>query len=168
MQSVAGIGNGARFFLQPLSTTSSNISPTTTQPSFVSNPRTIPTQLCLNHNSTTRKRMREAAAESSSSWSLGEYAVSIRSDFRSPASLPPRPQHAADATRRYPTLFRHSHLECPCKIPVSMWNVTDLPGERKRCWPYARQYVRPLCSAVAGRHMPIASSSFVRAIQRVA
>ena len=45
-------------------------------------------------------------AESSSSWSLGEYAVSIRSDFRSTASLPPRPQHAADATRRYPTLFR--------------------------------------------------------------
>ena len=59
-----------------------------------------------NHAPTTRKRIREAAAESSSSWSLGEYAVSIRSDFRSTASLPPRPQHAADATRRYPTLFR--------------------------------------------------------------
>ena len=53
-----------------------------------------------------RKRIRSAVAESSSSWSLGEYAVSIRSDFRSTASLPPRPQHAADATRRYPTLFR--------------------------------------------------------------
>ena len=37
---------------------------------------------------------------------LGEYAVSIRSDFRSTVSLPPHPQHAADATRRYPTLFR--------------------------------------------------------------
>ena len=31
--------------------------------------------------------IREAAAEGSSSWSLGEYAVSIRSDLRSPASL---------------------------------------------------------------------------------
>ena len=39
---------------------------------------------------TTRQRIREAAAESSSSWSLGGYAVSIRSDFRSTASLPPR------------------------------------------------------------------------------
>ena len=40
-----------------------------------------------NHAPTTRKRIREAVAESS--WSLGEYAVSIRSDFRSTASLPP-------------------------------------------------------------------------------
>ena len=31
----------------------------------------------------------EAAAEGSSSWTLGEYAVSIRSDLRSTASLPP-------------------------------------------------------------------------------
>ncbi len=30
----------------------------------------------------------EVAAEGSSSWTLGEYAVSIRSDLRSPASLP--------------------------------------------------------------------------------
>jgi hypothetical protein len=50
---------------------------------------TIPHPIFSNHNSTTRKRIREAAAESSSSWSLGEYAVSIRSDFRSTASLPP-------------------------------------------------------------------------------
>ena len=33
---------------------------------------------------------------------VGSPALSIRST----ASLPPRPQHAADATRRYPTLFR--------------------------------------------------------------
>ena len=52
--------------------------------------------------------------------------------------------------------------------PVSRWNVTLAPGARKRCCPWARQYARPLCSAVAGRHMPIASSSFVLAIQRVA
>ena len=39
-----------------------------------------------NHAPTTRKRIREAAAESSSSWSLGEYAVSIRSDLRSAAT----------------------------------------------------------------------------------
>ena len=50
---------------------------------------TIPHPIFSNHNSTTRKRIREAAAESSYSWSLGEYAVSIRSDFRSTASLPP-------------------------------------------------------------------------------
>ena len=55
-----------------------------------------------NHAPTTRKRIREAAAESSSSWSLGEYAVSPRSDLRSPASLP-----AASTTRcrRYKTLY---------------------------------------------------------------
>ena len=45
---------------------------------------------CVPLHLTTRQRIREAAAESSSSWSLGEYAVSIRSDFRSTASLPPR------------------------------------------------------------------------------
>ena len=50
---------------------------------------TIPHPIFSNHNSTTRKRVREAAAESSSSWNLGEYAVSIRSDFCSTASLPP-------------------------------------------------------------------------------
>ena len=89
--------------------------PTTTQPRATPNhllrvesksdsDSTITHPIFSNHNSTTRKRIREAAAESS--WNLGEYAVSIRSDFRSTASLPPRPQHAADATRRYPTLFR--------------------------------------------------------------
>ena len=40
-----------------------------------------------------------AMAESSSSWSLGEYAVSIRSDFRSTASLPPH----------QPRWIRHVH-----------------------------------------------------------
>ena len=50
---------------------------------------TIPHPWSYNSDSTTRKRIREAVAESSSSWSLGEYAVPIRSDFRSTASLPP-------------------------------------------------------------------------------
>ena len=50
---------------------------------------TIPHSRFSNHNSTTRKRIREAAAESYSSWSLGEYAVSIRPGLRSTASLPP-------------------------------------------------------------------------------
>ena len=35
--------------------------------------------------------IREALAEGS--WTLGEYAVSIRSDLRSPASLPPHQLH---------------------------------------------------------------------------
>ena len=53
-----------RQFFQP----SNNHAPTTTQPSFVSNPRTISTQPSRirrfsNHNSTTRKRIREAAVE---------------------------------------------------------------------------------------------------------
>ena len=85
---------------------------------------TIPHPIFSNHNSTTRKRIREAAAESSSSCSLGEYAVSIRSDFRSTASLPPRPQHTADATRRYPTLIS-SGLQEEWKLcyrsPVTFW-----------------------------------------------
>ena len=37
--------------------------------------------------------IREALAEGSSSWTLGEYAVSIRSDLRSTASLPPHQLH---------------------------------------------------------------------------
>ena len=68
-----------------------------------------------NRYSTTRKRIREAAAESSSSWSLGEYAVSIRSDFRSTASLPPRPQHAAtlqDAIRLYSDHYNPVQAKC--------------------------------------------------------
>ena len=66
---------------------------------------TIPHPIFSNHNSTTRKRIREAAAESSS-WSLGEYAVSIRSDFRSTASLPP---HQSRQIRRGQTLLTHLH-----------------------------------------------------------
>ena len=50
---------------------------------------TIPHPIFSNHNSTTRKRIREAVSESSSSWNLGEYAVSIRPGLRSTASLPP-------------------------------------------------------------------------------
>ena len=48
---------------------------------------TIPHPWSYNSDSTTRKRIREAAAESS--WSLGEYAASARSDIRSTTSLPP-------------------------------------------------------------------------------
>jgi len=50
---------------------------------------TIPHSRFSNHNSTTRKRIHSAEAESSPSWSLGEYAVSIRPGLRSTASLPP-------------------------------------------------------------------------------
>ena len=94
-------------------------------------------------------------AESSSSWTLGEYAVSIRSDFRSTASLPPhqqrqirtpvatasrlaygsgdmRPQHAADATRRYPTLFRLNHSHAAhfviCKRSIVDGHIVDHAG----------------------------------------
>ncbi len=60
----------------------------------------------INRHSTTRKRIREAAAESSSSWSLGEYAVSIRPGLRSTASLPP---HQSRQIRRGQTLLTHLH-----------------------------------------------------------
>ena len=43
---------------------------------------TIPHPRSSNSDSTMRKRIRSAVAESSSSWHLGGYAVSIRSDFR--------------------------------------------------------------------------------------
>ena len=40
--------------------------------------------------------IREALAEGSFSWTLGEYAVSIRSDLRSTASLPASPTAYSD------------------------------------------------------------------------
>ncbi len=63
---------------------------------------------------------------------LGEYAVSPRSDLRSPASLPPRPQHAADATRRYTTLFRHSRFAgiLPDSVVIQRVEIAESPVKR--------------------------------------
>ena len=59
---------------------------------------------------------------------VGSPALSIRST----ASLPPRPQHAADATRRYPTLFRHSHSHAMhfviCERSIVDGHIVDHTG----------------------------------------
>ena len=89
---------------------------------------TIPHPIFSNHNSTTRKRIREAAAESSSSWSLGEYAVSIRSDFRSTASLPP---HQSRQIRRGQTLLTHIHTH-EGEVVLSVQGRTPIPAGKSR------------------------------------
>ena len=67
---------------------------TTTQPSFVSNPRTISTQPSHIHDPTTptqpcAKGFVRRWPKAPPRGTLGEYAVSPRSDLRSTASLPP-------------------------------------------------------------------------------
>jgi len=85
---------------------------------------TVPHSRFSNSNSysTTRQRIRSAAAESSSSWSLGEYAVSIRSDFRSTASLPPH--QPRQICRVHNTLSMPSDAILPfAALDVGQWKT---------------------------------------------
>ena len=97
--------------------------------------------------------IRSAVAEGSSSWSLGEYAVSIRPGLRSTASLPP---HQSRQIRRGQTLLTHLHTHegevvCPYRgsqTPVQgrstprTGEVAD-PGRGQRRSPQGRAAAAP-------------------------
>ena len=52
--------------------------------------------------------------------------------FAPPPHFPPRPQHAADATRRYTTLFRHSRFAgiLPDSVVIQRVEIAESPVKR--------------------------------------
>ena len=78
--------------------------------------------------------IREAAAEGSSSWTLGEYAVSIRSDLRSTASLPASPTACPDDYFRWIPCQFDSRREVPSVVTAAQAGlaIRASQAERKR------------------------------------
>ena len=116
---------------------SSNPPTTTLQPSFVSNPRAIPTQPShIRYSPTTTQplakgfvRRRPKAHPHGAS---ANTPYPLARTFAPPPHFPPRPQHAADATRRYTTLFRHSRIAgiLPDSVVIQRVEIAESPVKR--------------------------------------